>query len=215
MRSRGGRCPAEVLRTNLEIAIKAPVLPAETAAWASPDLTRSIATRIEESFLPRIALAGASAMPTTSRNRPQADALAEFSDQGTAVRLERVGKADKDRAHPGIGAQEGRDRRNRHRDAVIPAHAIDRERNVHRRHFSRKSLGGHKNGACAGGAAPYPRRRLLALRLHNLLATIETARADVVTQVLSPVVGSTATGGWSGSRGRDACRASTGDFLFC
>ena len=38
------------LRTNLAVAIAAPVLPALTTASTSPRLCRSIATRIEESF---------------------------------------------------------------------------------------------------------------------------------------------------------------------
>jgi hypothetical protein len=48
------------------MAIKAPVLPAETHAAASPVLTRLIATRIEESFLLRMAKAGDSSISTTS-----------------------------------------------------------------------------------------------------------------------------------------------------
>ncbi len=56
--------PGKVLRTNREVAINAPVLPALTQACASPCLTRLMATRIEESFLARKAWAGDSSMLT-------------------------------------------------------------------------------------------------------------------------------------------------------
>ena len=58
--------PGSILRTNLAVAINAPVLPALTQASASPSLTRSIATRIDESFFFRSASVGASDIPTTS-----------------------------------------------------------------------------------------------------------------------------------------------------
>ena len=58
--------PGSVFSTNREVAISAPVLPALTQAWASPLLTRLRATRIEEFFLPRNAMAGDSSMLTTS-----------------------------------------------------------------------------------------------------------------------------------------------------
>ncbi|MDF9794019.1 hypothetical protein M2440_004720 [Methylorubrum extorquens] len=47
----GRSIPAMVLRQIFDIAIKAPVLPAETAAWASPSRTAWIARHIED--LPR------------------------------------------------------------------------------------------------------------------------------------------------------------------
>ncbi len=62
----GRSMPGSVFRTNFAVPIKAPVLPALTQACASPDFTRSIATRIEESFLVRIAVRMSSSMPTTS-----------------------------------------------------------------------------------------------------------------------------------------------------
>ena len=58
--------PGKVLSTKREMAIKAPVLPAETTACAEPSLTRSIATRMDESFFARIATTGDSSMATTS-----------------------------------------------------------------------------------------------------------------------------------------------------
>ena len=61
----GRSIPGMVLRTKRAVAIKAPVLPALTQASASLALTLLIATRIEESFLPRNAEAGFSSMPTT------------------------------------------------------------------------------------------------------------------------------------------------------
>ena len=58
--------PGSVFSTKREIAIRAPVLPAETQAWALPSLTRLMATRIDESFLLRSATTGASCISTTS-----------------------------------------------------------------------------------------------------------------------------------------------------
>src|SRR5579863_8478000 len=57
--------PGSVLSTKCAIAVRAPVLPAETAAAARPSCTRLMATRIEESFLCRIASRGFSSMVTT------------------------------------------------------------------------------------------------------------------------------------------------------
>ena len=47
----GRSIPGNVLSTKREIAMSAPVFPALTQACASPVLTRSMATRIDESFL--------------------------------------------------------------------------------------------------------------------------------------------------------------------
>ena len=44
----GRSMPGMVLRLNLAIAISAPVLPAETAASASPFLTASIASHMDD-----------------------------------------------------------------------------------------------------------------------------------------------------------------------
>src|SRR6267378_3569211 len=57
--------PGRVPRTKCAIAVRAPVLPALTHAQARPSCTRSIARRIEESFLRRIASRGLSAIATT------------------------------------------------------------------------------------------------------------------------------------------------------
>ena len=59
--------PSKVLSTYREMAIKAPVLPADTAAWAWPDLTSSTLTRMEESFLRRKATSSGSCISTTSK----------------------------------------------------------------------------------------------------------------------------------------------------
>ena len=48
----GRSIPGNVFNTNRAVAINAPVLPALTHAAARPSLTRLIATRIDESFLP-------------------------------------------------------------------------------------------------------------------------------------------------------------------
>src|SRR5258706_8820317 len=62
----GRSMPGRVLSTKREIAISAPVLPADTQACATPSFTRSTATRIDESFLRRRASAGGSCISTTS-----------------------------------------------------------------------------------------------------------------------------------------------------
>ena len=62
----GRSMPGRVLSTNLAVAISAPVLPALTTACACPAFTKLMATRREESFLPRSTLLGSSSMPTTS-----------------------------------------------------------------------------------------------------------------------------------------------------
>jgi hypothetical protein len=55
-----------VFSTKRDTAISAPVLPAETPASASPRLTRSAVTRIDESFLVRNATGSGSSIFTTS-----------------------------------------------------------------------------------------------------------------------------------------------------
>src|SRR5687768_9938237 len=58
--------PGRVFNTNLAVPMRAPVLPALTQACARPSFTRSMATRIDESFLVRMAVRTSSSMPTTS-----------------------------------------------------------------------------------------------------------------------------------------------------
>src|SRR5262245_22536343 len=62
----GRSMPGSVFRTNFAVPIRAPVFPALTQACARPSFTRSIATRIEEFFLVRIAVRTSSSIPTTS-----------------------------------------------------------------------------------------------------------------------------------------------------
>ncbi len=68
----GRSMPSSVLSRYLATAISAPVLPADTQAWAGagepslPGLSCEIATRIEESFLRRSATSIGSSMLTTS-----------------------------------------------------------------------------------------------------------------------------------------------------
>jgi len=54
----GRSTPGIIFSTKCAVAISAPVLPALTHADAAPDLTRSSALRIEESFLRRSASRG-------------------------------------------------------------------------------------------------------------------------------------------------------------
>jgi hypothetical protein len=62
----GRSIPGSVFSTNRDIAISAPVLPADTQACAVSSFTRLIATRIDESFFRRNASAGGSSISTTS-----------------------------------------------------------------------------------------------------------------------------------------------------
>ena len=57
--------PGKVFSTKRAVAISAPVLPALTQALASPDLTKLMATRMDESFLFFRALWGDSSINTT------------------------------------------------------------------------------------------------------------------------------------------------------
>ena len=47
----GRSIPGNILKTNLPVAIKAPVLPALTIASAAPSFTKLMASRIDELFL--------------------------------------------------------------------------------------------------------------------------------------------------------------------
>src|SRR5258706_3327630 len=58
--------PGRVFRTNFAVPMSAPVLPALTHACARPALTRSMAMRIEECFLVRMAVRTSSSIETTS-----------------------------------------------------------------------------------------------------------------------------------------------------
>src|SRR3546814_20304213 len=62
----GRSMPLSIFSTNLAVAINAPVLPAETTAWARPSRTRLIATRIDEDFLVRKAFDGDSSFEISS-----------------------------------------------------------------------------------------------------------------------------------------------------
>ena len=62
----GRSIPGRVFSTNFAVPMSAPVFPALTQACARPSFTRSIATRMEECFLVRIAVRTSSSMPTTS-----------------------------------------------------------------------------------------------------------------------------------------------------
>src|SRR3989304_248184 len=74
----GRSTPGSTPRTNIPMAMAAPVLPAETKAPASPSLTSSAATRSDESRLRRTACEADSPMPITwdawwiVRGRPEA-----------------------------------------------------------------------------------------------------------------------------------------------
>src|SRR5688572_14414589 len=94
------------------MAVSAPVLPALTMAPARPSLTRSMATRIEESLRLRMASRGCSDMPTTlaagctdtrARAAAGSDASAGSMTAGCPTRIRsRVGSIESARKAPGM-----------------------------------------------------------------------------------------------------------------
>ena len=124
----GRSMPSIVFSTKRPVAISAPVLPALTHACASPDFTRSMATRIEESFFLRkrvlrllVHATTCEASRTTMRS-PSARAPL------LSAALKRLAEPDQDHAQVGIFAHGSQCRRHSHAWAVIAAHGIDRNR---------------------------------------------------------------------------------------
>ena len=127
----GRSTPGSVFSTNREIAISAPVLPAETQASARPSLTRLIATRIDESFLRRSASAGGSCISTTSD--AASTAMRAFAGDliFASAAVSGLEQADRDHAGLGHGLEELDCRGQRDGRTVVPSHRIDRYRDRH------------------------------------------------------------------------------------
>ena len=125
--------PGRVFRTNLAVPMSAPVLPALTQACARPSFTRSIATRIEECFLVRMAVRTSSSMPTTcgggddgdarvvARRMVRARARARAAPSSPTSSSSRLGMRGEEVEAGGDG-----DRR-----AVVPAHRVDGDDGLH------------------------------------------------------------------------------------
>ena len=137
--SRVGSCPAiagrsmpgSVFSTKREIAISAPVLPAETHACATSSLTRLIATRIDESFFLRNASAGGSCISTTSLAACSVSRSRAGDESFASAALQRRLQADRD--HPRVGRclEKLERRRQRGRGAVVAPHRVDGYRDRH------------------------------------------------------------------------------------
>ena len=123
--------PGSVFSTKREIAISAPVFPAETQACATSSFTRLIATRIDESFFLRSASAGGSCISTTSLaawivSRSRAGD-ASFASAARSARLR------PDRDHPRVRRllEELERRRERDGGTVVASHRVDGYRDRH------------------------------------------------------------------------------------
>ena len=170
--------PCSVLRTKREIAMRAPVLPAEIAAWASPLFTKSTATRMDESFLPRNALATASSMPTTS--------LAARKDtRGPNSAVMRSYKGRKSSSRPtSMAAQSASCRRN----SEIAGRMTDGPWSPPMQSTARViaiflGVPTQKTAGCVFRIRPFQRLGLFAFVLDDLFPPIHTGRGNVVTQM--------------------------------
>ena len=126
----GRSMPGSVRRQNRAIAISAPVLPAETATSASPFLTASIASHIDETLRPRrSAWLGLSCMLTatsvwiTLRRRLQRRMLGQFGLDQRAV-------AEQQKFAVGMPGQRNRGAGNDDRCAEIATHGVKRDSNL-------------------------------------------------------------------------------------
>jgi len=127
----GRSISGNVLSTKREIAINAPVLPALTQACALPSLTRLIATRIDESFFSTQRAGG---------RFVHADGFACVLNRDTREKLgrriaqfgfDRILETHEHYARVIAAAQEIEGRRNSYVGAVISAHAIDGDDDLH------------------------------------------------------------------------------------
>ena len=82
------RTPGSIPNRMVAAATMAPVFPALTQAWAVPDLTRSIATRMEEFFFRLSAYAGWSPISTICE-AGKTVSLRERRQIGTGGRVDR------------------------------------------------------------------------------------------------------------------------------
>ena len=121
--SAGRSTPGSRPRRRTAAAIPAPVCPAVTTASAWPFLTRSTATRIDESFFSRSASAGCSSMPTTWLDMDDRGVRGKLAGDAADDRL----VADED--HPVVGICPGVVERPEDDlgGTVIAAHRVDRD----------------------------------------------------------------------------------------
>ena len=109
----GRSMPSIVFSTKRPVAISAPVLPALTQASASPAFTRSIATRIEESFFLRRASCGFSSMATTCVASCTRTRSTQLRGRVAQQLLDGFAQTDEHDAQVGLGLRARRARRAR------------------------------------------------------------------------------------------------------
>ena len=128
--SAGRSISGSMCRQTLAIAIRAPVLPAETAQSASPFFTASIARHIEEVRRPdRSAWLGLSVILIATSQWTTVALAASRAMRGEQGR-DFLLVAEKEKAHVGPAFERDRRRRDDDRRPVIAAHHVERYPNV-------------------------------------------------------------------------------------
>ena len=126
----GRSMPGSICRLNLAIAISAPVLPADTATSASPFLTASMASHIEDFQRPlRSAWLGLSSIRTATSvctSRQAALSCGWAGQQRTDLGL----VAEQHEFAVGMLRQRQRRARNDHRGAVVAPHGVERDADI-------------------------------------------------------------------------------------
>src|SRR6185312_3689429 len=169
------------------MAIRAPVLPADTAACAVPSFTCAIATRIDESFFRRSATSIESSMPTTSvattiRARGCTNALRD-SGRPTS-RSSASGCCSRKYRHAGNVTLGPWSPPMQSTARVIMGNARHRHGGFGRN--DRKREASKQRPDATQTVAPGPRvatQSGFGLGLEYLAATVEAVRTDVVTQM--------------------------------
>src|SRR5262245_5461999 len=184
--SAGRSIPGSVRSTKCAVAMRAPVSPALTAASASPLLTRSMATRIDESFLRLTAVAGDSSMATTS-------AACRTRTRGDPPPRRRSSASIASRRPTSTTVAAGCDSRKRNAPGTVTAGPWSPPIQSIARVTLLATIGpAPTDVGRPGRLLPCVRRNrtgagtallALALGLDDLLAAIEAARADVMPQV--------------------------------
>ena len=123
----GRSMPGSILRLNLAIAISAPVLPADTATSASPFLTASMASHIDDFQRPlRSAWLGLSSIRTATSvctSRQAALSRGWAASSGSILAL----VAEQDERAVGMLRQRQRRAGNDHRGSMVTPHGVERD----------------------------------------------------------------------------------------
>ena len=125
----GRSMPAIVRRQNFDIAISAPVLPAETATSASPFFTASMRAATSTTSSGPGAAPGSACRPSRPRRRCGRTAAAAFS-AGCAAEQRRRSRPRRRTAGircPGWRSSDERGAGNDHRRPVVAAHGVERD----------------------------------------------------------------------------------------